>query len=1180
MAREFALRSLECLLVIAWLTVSAGLGYAQQPDVSCAPDCGGGTYAVAVEPDNMYQDVLANQQTTVTFTVANTGTVIDGYSFPCTATGSVTCAFVSPQAATVGAGRSITVTVYINAGPLNTSGVIQLQAFSSSGAQDVGWYNISNVGAKPVVDTTAVNYSDQQVARCALTCFAATYGQGTVPYFSLDGGRNVTLAYDGDRVDPWPFIHMNVKHGGSAQDFPTAFWLQARKANGTLITFLNGETKLRFTPSSQWVRLAGQFSAAANGISQTGAYGLDLLVTSEYGTGTPRTVITSTTLVVVNEAGSPIARGWTLPGIQRLYPQPDGSALVTEGDGSAVYFSIIGGLHAPAGDFSSLISGTPSGAPGWTRRYPDSTKVVFDNTGRMIELRDRFNNITSVLYDLNGRVSQIKDPLNLAITLNYGTNGLASIVDPIGRTTSMTVDANHLLTAITDPDNFSTAFGYDGSLRLSTVTNRRGATTTLNYDSQSGKLANITASPVLLFDGTTAAPVTTLAPWQKVGVPYGLTTTAAAAPLADTVYARVTDPGGHVTRFTVNRWGAPIQTTDPVANVTTVTYDANGLAARIVYPTGGVDTASYATNGMPTFVQPAGASAINITYGDYAQPTNISGTGRPTIQNFVGPNGRIDSTRVGGFSVTRYRYEARGRPDSVVDAQGHLVQRTWFAGINGNRSKDSLPGGRVTLFYYDGYGRDTAVKAPGVPVRRTHYDILNRPTQAYDGVYATPTVTSYDSLYVRSVTDPKGQVYQVTRNALGWLTQRTDPAGRSDQYAYDLDGALRRWTNRRGQSIDYAHDALHRGTSKSGANTTSESWSYTPDGRVITSTSPLATGTTYLSVLGRPDSVRTVMAGQTYWRRFRYTAAGLLDSVEITGGGIAFRARRYLYNTVLGTLTEVHVGGAITRIGTQADLLPDTVTYPAGDKVIRRFTPLHGVTQISSAAPYGGTIARSLQVDSLSRVTEQLVGDGTSGKRYLYDGLSRVISDADVVASSPPPPNCTGDPPPIIDEYGNNCVNTGGTTWQVVGSVQFAYDSVDNRTDKGGSYLVGNRIASFDGCSYTTDLDGNVTARTCGTQTVTFFWSAESRLDSLTVGSQRVAFKYDAGGRLIRKDVNGVAQSHFLWDGGNLLAELNGVGTAAVAEYSYFPGADNPHAIVVGGQEYHPRWMASATSSR
>src|SRR5207302_10149686 len=101
-----------------------------------------------------------------------------------------------------------------------------------------------------------------------------------------------------------------------------------------------------------------------------------------------------------------------------------------------------------------------------------------------------------------------------------------------------------------------------------------------------------------------------------------------------------------------------------------------------------------------------------------------------------------------------------------------------------------------------------------------------------------------------------------------------------------------------------------------------------------------------------------------------------------------------------------------------------------------------------------------------------------------------------------------------------------------------------------------------------TDSDGNVTSRTCGTQSVTFYWSAESRLDSLTVGTNRVAFKYDAGGRLTRKDVNGAAQSYFLWDGGNLLAELGGNGTSEVAEYSYW-GTDHLHAIFVGGQEYN-----------
>src|SRR5438046_10711540 len=37
------------------------------------------------------------------------------------------------------------------------------------------------------------------------------------------------------------------------------------------------------------------------------------------------------------------------------------------------------------------------------------------------------------------------------------------------------------------------------------------------------------------------------------------------------------------------------------------------------------------------------------------------------------------------------------------------------------------------------------------------------------------------------------------------------------------------------------------------------------------------------------------------------------------------------------------------------------------------------------------------------------------------------------------------------------------------------------------------------------------TLRTCGTQTVTFTWSAESRLASYTVGGQTVALQYDSG---------------------------------------------------------------------
>jgi len=121
---------------------------------------------------------------------------------------------------------------------------------------------------------------------------------------------------------------------------------------------------------------------------------------------------------------------------------------------------------------------------------------------------------------------------------------------------------------------------------------------------------------------------------------------------------------------------------------------------------------------------------------------------------------------------------------------------------------------------------------------------------------------------------------------------------------------------------------------------------------------------------------------------------------------------------------------------------------------------------------------------------------------------------------------CDGDP--IIDPNGNSCVTRGG--WQATGATRFSYDSAGNRRNNGGSYLTANRITAFAGCSYVTDNDGNVTSRTCGTQTVTFTWSAESRFASYTVGGQTVALQYDAAGWLVRKDLNGAPQVAHLRD--------------------------------------------------
>jgi RHS repeat-associated protein len=100
--------------------------------------------------------------------------------------------------------------------------------------------------------------------------------------------------------------------------------------------------------------------------------------------------------------------------------------------------------------------------------------------------------------------------------------------------------------------------------------------------------------------------------------------------------------------------------------------------------------------------------------------------------------------------------------------------------------------------------------------------------------------------------------------------------------------------------------------------------------------------------------------------------------------------------------------------------------------------------------------------------------------------------------------------------------------------------------------------------SYSHDLDGNVLD---GAGCTVCTWSAEGRLASAGCGATWVYYRYDALGRLVRRarQVAGVWDSTtFIWDGAQLLAELNGTATRRISEYAYYPGIDRPLALLTG----------------
>jgi len=490
------------------------------------------------------------------------GLQITGCTAPlanCTVQDSVTVASGSPQ----------TVAVSYQTTSTAGTGTITLRAYK----QDVHLYESSDSGnidvtSRIAVSTSFMNNDDQDVSLCVASCFAMTASRSTVPYYTLDTPRSVTLVYNGDRAFPRPFIYADVAVSNApaaVQSYTLEVWRL-----GARLLFTNGDSILTFTGTSSpatWHRLAGQVDMSSY---PTDADSVTLKVTAHYANDEADVTQTTTQLMIVNSASSPIAKGWTIAGLQYLTQTPrglgtagwpGGGYMIENGDGSAMYFGRVGGN---ASDFSTL---TFDSVATWTRTYQDGSKVLFDLSGKMTTAIDRLGRQTQFHYDTQSRLDRITEPMRVSgssaapyLSLSYDANGLSSITETggtNGRTTHVTVDGNGHLTRITDADGGYDAYGYDGAGRLHTITDRRGNTTTYNYG-PTWKLSQV-VSPLVPIDaggGTTisAMPTTNIAPWQAVGVSFD-TTRIHPAPLlnADTIAARVTDPKGYVSTLTPDR---------------------------------------------------------------------------------------------------------------------------------------------------------------------------------------------------------------------------------------------------------------------------------------------------------------------------------------------------------------------------------------------------------------------------------------------------------------------------------------------------------------------------------------------------------------------------------------------------------------------------------------------------
>jgi len=495
-------------------------------------------------------------------------------------------------------------------------------------------------------------------------------------------------------------------------------------------------------------------------------------------------------------------------------------------------------------------------------------------------------------------------------------------------------------------------------------------------------------------------------------------------------------------------------------------------------------------------------------------------SGTALVQWTTGPDGRS----IG------YGYDSAGRVNATVDPAGKTAY--FLFNPAGNLLCQWGDTVNPVRYEYNDLGQKTIMHT----YRSGNWTGSTRPSGFdNDGDVTTWNFQASTGLLVAKI-DAANATFSYEYNSLGQMTKRTDARGWITNYAYNDLNLL--------QTVDYTDGV-----------TTDIGRTYDRTGKVATVTDAAGqrtfayydnwTDNTYENELRnkstqlKSETLPSGFFGSTnnvlnhdYQYQVEGRANGPSSSVMI-GSGSAYSVS-YGYDDVLRLNAATYNGGTpfVYSYVSGANLI-DTVTQSGGywrdydyrsdgnrlDKV------KHGWSTLASSA----TESR-LEYDTVGRRgTEKTQGTGfmaTLGRSsdpgvhvdYSYTDKSEVDSSGKYV---------------LTPNWGVGSLLSGTDR-------DYAYDPIGNRDSTYGysanalnQYTVAPGLGSF-----TYDANGNMTSD--GVRTYTY--DGENRLISVTLGGYTWSYVYDYLGRRIQKSGTGISTTKYLYDGWNLIAELDSSG--------------------------------------
>ena len=764
-------------------------------------------------------------------------------------------------------------------------------------------------------------------------------------------------------------------------------------------------------------------------------------------------------------------------------------------------------------------------------------------------------------FDSLGHHLQTLDSLTGATLFQFSydaAGNLISVQDRNGLITTVERDGSGTATALVAPFGERTTLTLDGNGYLASVTSPAGHKLQLAYGS-GGLLSSFADAN----RGTSSFQYDAVGRLTVDQDAAGGSKVLARSDTASGYRVDLTSGGGLATSYAVDQlpsgaqsWTVTLQT--GLQQVSTL--DPSGSLATTL-PDGTVLTEVLAPD--PRFGQQAyfaGSETVKLPSGLTSSLTRNRVVTLADPTNLLSLQTALETVNLNGHTYTR-----------LFDKGSRTFTFTSAAGRQELASVDAL--GRIVSDQFGGFA----------PVSVT-YDASGRPSALVQGSGSDQRTVTFgygaDGL-IQSITDPVSRVMQLQRDADGRVLQLSQSPSQTTTEAYDAVGNLTSLTAPGGGVSNFAFTPVNLLRS------------YTPP---ALGTGGGATTFTYdldrkLLAIGRPDgqsvglgydgsgrlTTINLPGGAQVGYGYDGTTGHLLSATAPSGVNVAFAFDGYLpiqstwSGPIAGSVTVSH-DSDFNVISTQVDganPIPaqfdaDDLLVQAGDEVVTRdpqsgvvtgtslgqvttqqgYSTFGEIASYSASAGASALIAQQYVRDQLGRITRKVetLGGTVDTYDYVYDAAGRLAA---VQKDGVPLAHYT------FDANGNRTAVTGGS-----GTVSAAYDAQD-------------RLTQYGDLTYTYTANGELASKSQNGATVGYTYDALGNLTTVALADGRLLeYLIDAQNRRVGTSINGVVVSGFLYHGtSQVVAQLDGAGNV-VSRFVYGTLRGVPDYMLNGGVAY------------